>query len=377
MKLLYLTHFPLDINAPTGGVEAVNSNLVQSIAKIPGIQIDVVCFADGINTVKIIENDGFNVHYLPKSMHSELMHAVYYGKKYLTEYIKDFQYDLIHAHDTYGIISSGIKSKKVFTIHGFIYGDTLVSGGRLSYLRSKLWKYYEVGGWERQDNIISISPYVRERVVLLTKNRNIYDIDNPVSREFFEIKNVTTERVIIFSAAVISRRKNTLLLVKAVEELKKKGINVELRLAGPIIEQDYGELIIEYIRKNNLTENVTLLGSVGREQVMMELSRATIFALVSLEENSPMGIEEAMAAGVPVVTSNRCGMPYLVKHGESGYLVDPLDVDDIAVHMQKIVQQKELHTTMSKSCRQTALWRFHPDKIAEQTVALYKEIMER
>jgi glycosyltransferase involved in cell wall biosynthesis len=158
--------------------------------------------------------------------------------------------------------------------------------------------------------------------------------------------------------------------------LLQKGMDIELRLAGPVAEDDYGDALKQYIKQNNISDKVVLLGNLNKMEIMEELSQASLFALVSLEENSPMGIEEAMAAAVPVVTSNRCGMPYLVRHGECGYLVDPFDIDDIAKHIEKIISNNDLQKTMSEECKRVAEERFHPSVIVRRTLALYEEIIQ-
>ena len=85
-----------------------------------------------------------------------------------------------------------------------------------------------------------------------------------------------------------------------------------------------------------------------------------------------MGIEEAMAAGVPVVTSNRCGMPYMVRDGETGYLVDPHDPADIARRLEALLTDDALRSSMGKQATAIALDRFHPDRVARRTVEVYK-----
>jgi glycosyltransferase involved in cell wall biosynthesis len=102
-----------------------------------------------------------------------------------------------------------------------------------------------------------------------------------------------------------------------------------------------------------------------------------VFALVSLEENSPLGIEEAMAVGVPVVTSNRCGMPYLVRHGETGFLVDPLDIDDVAEHLAAVLRSPGLRQAMGERGRTTAGQRFHPHAVALRTRDVYHRALAR
>lgn len=90
-----------------------------------------------------------------------------------------------------------------------------------------------------------------------------------------------------------------------------------------------------------------------------------------------MGIEEAMAAGVPIVTSNRCGMPYMVRDGESGYLADPVDISDIAQRLKSLLLDEELRNAMGVRSRQMARDLFHPDAIARRTRHVYLRAMER
>ena len=88
-----------------------------------------------------------------------------------------------------------------------------------------------------------------------------------------------------------------------------------------------------------------------------------------------MGIEEAMAVGVPVVTSNRCGMPYMVKNGETGFLINPFDAQDIANKCERILENPDLSKKMQNKAKQLALDLYHSDRVAERTIAVYKEIL--
>jgi len=265
----------------------------------------------------------------------------------------------------------GLNIPRVFTVHGFIYADTRVSRMPLARLRSQLWKWFETRGWADQDYIISISPYVRERLIGIACGP-IYDIDNPVSPELFEVTR-TERKGVIFSAAVIEPRKNTMQLVEVVRKLVDEGAEVELRLAGAFTNAAYAHQVERRIRELSLDRHVVLLGSITTDHVRRELEEASVFALLSLEENSPMGIEEAMAVGVPVVTSNRCGMPYIVRHGETGFLVDPKDTTTAARYFVQLLTDDDLRRRMGARSRAVALDRFHPAEVARRSRAVYYE----
>jgi glycosyltransferase involved in cell wall biosynthesis len=373
IKLAFVTQFPSDINRPHGGVEAVSVNIIPSLSQYSEFDIHVVTLCANTQEESITQVHGVTIHRLPKPIGSELKNALGDGKKLIERKVKSLSPDLIHAHDTYGIMVSDIVIPKVFTVHGFIYADTLLAKGRFKLLRSKIWEFIEKRSWAKQSNIISISPYVRERLAGIT-SASIYDIDNPIADSFFKlIRNETP--LTIFTSSVITPRKNPIQLVKAVALLVKKGLNVKLRIAGSIVDEEYAITLKQAIENNGLKDNVILLGRLDITQIQAELCSASIYALVSLEENSPMGIEEAMAVGIPVVTSNRCGMPYMVKNGETGFLVNPFDEKDIANKCERILTNPILAKKMQNKARQLALELYHADQVAARTVAVYHELL--
>jgi glycosyltransferase involved in cell wall biosynthesis len=375
MKVAFVTHFPTDPGKPHGGVEAVVVNLLRGFKKLPDVDLDVVVLDNNVSEPQIHDWDGINIHRLPRTTESELVNAITTGRETVKKYLYELAPDIVHAHDTYGFMIQNMELPRVFTIHGFINRDTYLSKSKFSYLRSLLWKFYEEKMWAEQPNIISISPYVRERISGINQGM-VYDIDNPIGSSFFDIERNTTGNI-IFSAAHINIRKNTLKLIQAVNLLVKKGVEVELRLAGLFTDSNYKKEILDYIEENGIQDNIKLLGVIGTSEIKNELAKASIFALVSLEENSPMGIEEAMAVGLPVVTSNRCGMPYMVQHGESGYLVDPYDPQNIAEKLELILTSNDRFTRMCTRSREIAEERFHVDRVVKKTMRVYKEILNK
>ncbi|WP_435236269.1 glycosyltransferase family 4 protein [Psychromonas sp. PT13] len=372
IKLAFVTQFPIDINKPLGGVEAVSVNLVRSLSTYQNLDIHVITLCPEVSKSTKAYWNNVLVHRLPKPVGSELLNAITKSKKLISDYLSKLKPDLIHAHDTYGIMVQDVHIPKVFTVHGFIYGDTLLAGGKFKWLRSKLWEYVEKKSWSKQPNIISISPYVRERVSSVSP-AIIYDIDNPISNTFFSVKRQEIPNT-IFTSAVICPRKNSLQLVKAVNLLIKMGYDIQLRVAGSIGDKDYAQSQLDWIQQHKLEDNVKFLGRISTQQVMQELSTASIYALTSLEENSPMGIEEAMAVGVPVITSNRCGMPYMVKNSETGYLINPFDEKNIADKIKIILDNKKSKLDMESKSRLIATESYHSEKVAERTYFVYEEI---
>ena len=78
-----------------------------------------------------------------------------------------------------------------------------------------------------------------------------------------------------------------------------------------------------------------------------------------------------------MVTSNRCGMPYMVRHGETGFLVNPNDPADIARRISQLVKNSDLRRGMGELSRGIAKERYHPERVAIRTCEVYRESIRR
>jgi glycosyltransferase involved in cell wall biosynthesis len=369
LRLAVVTSFPMDAARPHGGVEAVSVNLVPALTRFEDLEVHVVTTDPGCTAASVTQWEGATIHRLPWQGHRVLTHATRSGRQAMQAYLERLQPDVIHAHDFYGMMTQGLAIPRVFTIHGFIHADTLQAGERFSRLRARLWRRAEHACWANQPHIISISPYVRESLRGIAQGV-IHDIDNPIDRRCFEVERRERQGT-IFSAALICPRKNTIGLLQAFASLLKEAPEARLRLAGAFVDPEYEVRVRWFLEQAELEERVALLGSIGADRVREELARASVFALVSLEEGAPMGVAEAMAAGVPVVTSNRCGMPYMVRDGESGFLVDADDPRDAADRMRQMLADDDLRSRMGCVGRRIAEDRFHPDRVATRTREVY------
>ena len=155
----------------------------------------------------------------------------------------------------------------------------------------------------------------------------------------------------------------------------KRGVEGSLHIAGEASDAAYAERVREAIKRHGIAEPVTLLGRLSPEDLRAELSQASVFLLPSRQENAPMAISEAMAAGVPVVCSNRCGMPFLVDEGKTGFLVEPDDVTGLAERLRRVIVNEPLRRKMGDAAHEVARARFHVDEVVRRTLAVYRRVI--
>jgi len=373
VKVVFFSRYPENLIHPKGGIESVAVVLVKAIAQLGGLDVHVVTLEYSKDRIEVERYENVTVHRLPRSRCPEMLDIfVGPGRRRLIKYIRKLKPDVLHTHETYGLALGGISIPHVFTVHGFDHANLLSDSARLAWIRSRLWRFVERRGLSTQKHIISITPYVRMMIEHLT-SANIYEIDNPVDERFFKIKH-QPEPGRILCVGWISERKNTLKAIEAFTPIARNYDKAKLVIAGEPKEADYFNRIKKFIHNMKLSDRVDFLGHINHKRLEQELARACIFLLPSRQENSPMAIAEAMAAGIPVIASNRCGMPYMVEERETGFLIDPESTNQIADRLAQLLVSDKLCRKMGETARRVAMKRFHPSAVALRTRAVYETI---
>ncbi len=376
MKVALFTRYPPTPQQPRGGVESVAVVLVRALAAMDDLDVHVVTLEGGLVGTVVETHDGATVHRLPGSRWPQIADVLAGpGRRRLLNYVSAMQPDILHSHETHGLMLGDLTIPHVFTLHGFDTENLRADAARFAALRSRLWRLVERRGLARQKHIISISPYVRRMIEALT-DATIHDIDNPVDERFFAVNPIPQGRRVL-CVGWLNERKNTLGAIEAFALAVAHGTEGTLVIAGQAKEPAYQQKVLDCIARHNLATRIELLGHIDHGRLMEELGKASVFLLPSRQENSPMAIAEAMAAGLPVITSNRCGMPYMVRENTTGFLIDPEDVEQIADRIKRLLQDPAAALQMGQAGRRVAEQRFAPQRVAGQTQAVYQELVNR
>ena len=139
------------------------------------------------------------------------------------------------------------------------------------------------------------------------------------------------------------------LLVDAFVELGDP--NARLRIIGA---GDRANALAERVAAAGVKSQVELVGAVGNEQLLEHYSWANVFCLPSFAEGLPVAIMEAMATGLPVVSSRIAGIPELVRDGRTGVLVAPSNTTEL-VRALKTTSSGSVRREMATDARGTVL----------------------
>ncbi len=155
---------------------------------------------------------------------------------------------------------------------------------------------------------------------------------------------------IILCVSRMIRNKGILDLVGAAKILYAQGLKFELQLVGDVDLGNPTSLTSEELQSLDCDEFVKWLGR--RSDIPELLSAASIFCLPSYyREGLPRSLVEASAAGLPIVTTDTAGCRQVVVDGETGYLVSPQDVPELAQALAKLLRSRELRDRMGAAGR--------------------------
>jgi glycosyltransferase involved in cell wall biosynthesis len=173
------------------------------------------------------------------------------------------------------------------------------------------------------------------------------------------------EKIILFVGA-LQLRKNLMRLVEAFESVPD---GWRLVLAGS--PNGYGaQSILDRIAQSRCRDRIEVTGYVGRDELERLYATASIFAFPSLDEGFGIPVLEAMAYGVPVVTSNRSALAEVA--GTAALLVTPEDRDEIADALGRFANSAELRAEFSGLGRDRAA-RYPWDRAVRETYRVYQE----
>ena len=156
----------------------------------------------------------------------------------------------------------------------------------------------------------------------------------------------------------------------AVRLLLDQGIPAQFHIigAGP----DYSRLLYT-IGDLHLEGNVHLHGRLAPLEVRNRLQEADVFLLSSLSEGISNAVLEAMACGLPVVTTDCGGMTEAVTDGVEGLVVPVRDPEAMAAALARLASEAKLSHHLGQAARQRILQEFTLDRQIEKFIELYQE----
>ena len=195
----------------------------------------------------------------------------------------------------------------------------------------------------------------------------IYVISNPVSDEFFKVQhNPTKEEFIFCAAGRLHEQKNFELLIRSFVKAFDKSQKVKLFIYGEGRLKNHLQNIID---KTGYSSQIILQGRV--KNIADAYAEADAFVLSSNYEGMPNALIEAMASGLPSISSNcPTGPSDLINDGQNGLLVPIKNENAMAEAMKKLFEDEKLREKFSSAGREKIKEVCSAEKIAKKMMAI-------
>jgi glycosyltransferase involved in cell wall biosynthesis len=374
LKVAMIADYPLDRDRIDGGVQAVVTYLVDALKDFSEIDLHIITFKRGSNRKLFQKRNGFYLHVLPKQRFG-FSTFLFYDQFNLKRCLSRIKPHIVHAQGQgapgYMALKSGYPA--IVTFHGIIEEEvkyTTVFSRRIrTKLRSLLYERYCV---KNASNTILISPYLEEYFGNNLQG-TVHHIANPVKDAFFKLENSEEPGRILFAGRITPRKGVTDLLEALF--IAKTERPVRLILAGSLSDSKYVQMVKSYVYGHGMENYVTFTDLLSESEILQEFALCSFLVLPSYQETAPMVIQQAMAAGKPVVASSICGIPHQVEDGATGLLFKPNDTATLSRHLEILLENHALRKAMGQKARQKAMLYYHANEVARETIRVYRHVL--
>ena len=296
----------------------------------------------------------------------------------LSRLIHEIQPDIIHAHSTYVVFNrvitrlrlSGLGVPIVVTIHGLPKPLILPDGRETT-------DYNEFVSNFGFDLVLAVSRNVAEAIKKHLESkfhervRTLYSgIDLTVFRPQPHLEK---EWDIAFMGR-LEEMKSVDLFPEMLFLLKSKFPDLKMMMTG---EGSLKDRIFSEFVERGVSSMVDYQGVVETDDVPVLINKSRIFLYPSRQEPFGLSIVEAMACGVPVITTDVFGPREIVRNNHDGVAVPPDDVKALVEAVERLLMDNELRDQLTRNALKSVKERFDIRENAKQLVAIYEEMILR
>lgn len=258
---------------------------------------------------------------------------------------KDSDYLLIDTYSTFNFYYAFFTSQlsRLFNLKyiPILHGGNLPQRLKKSPLFSEMiFKYAYIN--------VAPSRYLLEAFQNL-KYKTIL-IPNALDLKLYPFKERNIVQPKLFWVRAFDEIYNPLLAVKILHLLKKEYPNAILCMVGGVKDDSFDE-VKEYIKKNNLNDSVELAGYMNKEDWIKKSEEFDIFINTTNFDNTPVSVIEAMALGLPIISTNVGGLPFLIENNKTGILVELNNSEAFVENIIDLISNSEKAQNLAKSAR--------------------------
>ncbi|GAC1653960.1 MAG: hypothetical protein NVS9B1_04250 [Candidatus Dormibacteraceae bacterium] len=260
----------------------------------------------------------------------------------LTDRLRDLGTDLVHAHFGYDLplaaaVATALRRPLICSFHG---------ADASSYLRQPGWSDFYRATLPGTAAIVLDYMGMADRLVELgARPDTISVVRTGIDLGFWPMRSRWSGAgpIELLSVGRLVEKKGHVLLLHALAQARRDGLDMRLTIVGEGVER---RLLGELVRAYELESVVSFAGLLDRAGIRDLMAGFDLFLLPSFtaadgnEETTPLVLKEAMACGLPVLSTTHGGIPEVVADGVSGLLVEPGDVEALHAGLHRMAAER-------------------------------------
>jgi len=297
----------------------------------------------------------------------------------LAKIIDELQPDIIHAHSIYVVFnrvltqlhaSSRLSIPVVVTIHGLPKPLVLPDG-------TKTTDYNEFVSFFNFDLVIAVSEHVAETLRKHLDSEfhdRVCTVYSGIDLTVFKPMPEMEKQWDLAFMGRLESMKSVDLFPEMLTILKPKFPDLTMMMTG---EGSLKEQLFDEFEERNVGYMVDYKGVVESEEVPVLINRSRIFLYPSRREPFGLSIVEAMACGVPVITTDVFGPREIITNNHDGIAVPPDDVNELAKAVEKLLNDDSLRDRVGKNAVKTAHEKYDIKQHAKDLLSIYAELIAK
>ena len=292
---------------------------------------------------KLLQNEGYTLT-LSSSYNNQLLRLLdmlltVYRNRRNTSFVLIDTYSSLNFYYAYAVarLCKLLKIPYIPILHGGNLPDRLVRSKRMSETIFK--------GSHR-----NIAPSQFLKAAFEKHGYEVDCIPNVLEVEKYEYKQRMSVQPKLLYVRAFSKIYNPKMAIEVLHHLKRKYENASLCMVGPDKDGSLQE-VKEYATQLGVETAVTFTGKLSKEEWHQLAKEYDVFINTTNFDNTPLSVMEAMALGLPVVSTNVGGVPYLIEHGANGMLVNKGDAASMSSIIERFIQHSEQTVSLTLQAR--------------------------
>lgn len=361
-RILFIGQLP----PPIHGVSAMNSYLVNSRLIRANYDLEIVNLQFA-KSIQVIAKFSFSKLWKAIVLGLEIVRKILLCRPHLVYFTIAPSGFAFYRDAYYVLLIKLLKKKIIFHLH---------SQGIRRHANSSRLKKKIYSAVFKNTSVICLSES------LIKDIRDVYDqrpfiVPNgiqPINTCMEEKQGKNNELPQIFYLSNFIKSKGVLVLLEALTILKKQGYAFRASLVGAPGDFSFSDLE-DIIDRQGMAAEVKVVGPLYGEEKFRALKAADMFVFPTYNDAFPLVNIEAMQCGLPVISTYEGGIPDIVEHNESGYLVRKRDPEMLAEKIAVLLSDSNLRTEMGKRGYKKFVEQFTIDRFEKKMNQTFQEIL--